>query len=104
MLAGWPATVPLHRLIGFSDYLGPAQARGPCPKPLACMGPVCQCGEKTQTSLSNHADLIDPNVLLCHGIMRHGCGLPVCAVAWGLSGGLASHAPHTHGQHRRNQL
>ena len=21
---------------------------------------------------------IDPNVLLCHGIMRHGCGLPVC--------------------------
>ena len=47
---------------------------------------------------------IDPNVLLCHGIMRHGCGLPVCAVAWGLSGGLASHAPQTHGQHRRNQL
>ena len=56
MLAGWPATVPLHRLIGFSDYLGPIQARGPCPKPLACMGPVCPCGGKTQTSLSNHAD------------------------------------------------
>ena len=47
---------------------------------------------------------IGPNVVLCHGIMRHGCGLPVCAVAWGLSGGLASHAPQTLSQHRRNQL
>ena len=43
---------------------------------------------------------IDPNVLLCHGIRRHGCGLPVCAVAWGLSGGLASHALQTLSQHR----
>ena len=78
MLAGWPATVPLHRLIGFSDYLGPAQARGPCPKPLARMGPVCQCGEKTQTSLSNHADWPQCSVVPWH----HAAWLWLASVLW----------------------
>ena len=80
VLAGWPATVPLHRLIGFSDYLGPAQARGPCPKPLACMGPVCQCGEKTQTSLSNHADWPQCSVVPWH----HAAWLWLASVCCGL--------------------
>ena len=80
VLAGWPATVPLHRLIGFSDYLGPIQARGPCPKPLACMGPVCQCGEKTQTSLSNHANWAQCSVVPWH----HAAWLWLASVCCGL--------------------
>ena len=80
MLAGWPATVPLHRLVGFSGYLGPAQARGRCPKPQACMGLVCQCGEKTQTSLIEQSCRLTP--MYCCAMASCGMALACQCVLW----------------------
>ena len=92
VFAGWPAR---HRAAAPLGWL----LRLSWASPLASQGllPVSVGRKKTQTNLSNH---IDPNVNCCAMVSR---GVAVACVPWGcqvgLSGGLASHAPQTHGQH-----
>ena len=60
------------------------------PRPASSVG-----RKKTQTNLSNH---VDPN-LNCCAMASRGVAVACELCAVGLPGGLASHAPQTHGQH-----